>query len=180
MEPNQGHPKHLKKVIKNAIKSVQEEESDSGNNIAIRRTENKRKYRGKSPNTKGFLKAQDEINDLDKDISNAARIYTEKSVQEMKANHHKISKIPFSVLEQSYRESTYEYWVDKIARKYQGDRNILRNQIKILRDVPPSSPELVVRVAKEDFPALRPGRRHEQKPKREGEVDQQAEYRNLQ
>ncbi|KAG5881199.1 hypothetical protein JTB14_034978 [Gonioctena quinquepunctata] len=120
--------------------------------------------RGKSPNTKGFLKAQDEINDLDKDISNAARIWTEKYVQEMKANHHKISTIPFSVLEQSYRESTYDYWVDKMARKYQGERNILRNQIRILRDVPPSSPELVVKVAKEDFPALRPGRWHEQIP----------------
>ncbi|KAG5878860.1 hypothetical protein JTB14_003680 [Gonioctena quinquepunctata] len=150
--------------MRNAIKSVREEELDLENNVVIRRTENKRKYRGKSPNTKGYLKAQDEINDLDKDISNAARIHTEKSVQEMKANHHEISAIPFSVLEQSYRESTYDYWVDKMARKYQGDRNILSNQIRILRDVPPSSPELVVKVAKEDFPALRPGRRHEQIP----------------
>ncbi|KAG5859987.1 hypothetical protein JTB14_016259, partial [Gonioctena quinquepunctata] len=162
--PSEAEETHFKKVIKNAIKSVREEELDLENNVVIRRTENKRKYRGKSPNTKGYLKAQDEINDLDKDISNAARIHTEKSVQEMKANHHKISAIPFSVLEQSYRESTYDYWVDKMARKYQGDRNILSNQIRILRDVPPSSPELVVKVAKEDFPALRPGRRHEQIP----------------
>ncbi|KAG5862108.1 hypothetical protein JTB14_028618 [Gonioctena quinquepunctata] len=51
-----------------------------------------------------------------------------------------------------------------MTRKYQGERNILRNQIRILRDVSPSSPELVVKVAKEDFPALRPGRRHEQRP----------------
>ncbi|KAG5870045.1 hypothetical protein JTB14_004297 [Gonioctena quinquepunctata] len=162
--PSEAEETHFKKVIKNAIKSVQEEELDFENHVAIRRTDNKRKYRGKSPNTKGFLKAQDEINDLDKDISNAAQIWMEKSVQEMKANHHKISTIPLSVLEQSYRESTYDYWVDKMTRKYQGERNILRNQMRILRDVSPSSPELVVRVAKEDFPALRPGRRHEQIP----------------
>ncbi|KAG5891892.1 hypothetical protein JTB14_021151 [Gonioctena quinquepunctata] len=162
--PSEAEETHFKKVIKNAIKSVQEEELDLENRVAIRRTENKRKYREKSPNTKGFLKAQDEINNLDKDISNAARIWTEKSVQEMKANHHKISSIPFSVLEQSYRESTYDYWVDKMTSKYQGERNILRNQIRILRDVPPSSPELAVKVAKEDFPAQRPGRRHAQIP----------------
>ncbi|KAG5882262.1 hypothetical protein JTB14_014959 [Gonioctena quinquepunctata] len=157
--PSEAEETHFK-----TIKSVQEEELDLENRVAIRRTENKRKYREKSPNTKGFLKAQDEINNLDKDISNAARIWTEKSVQEMKANHHKISSIPFSVLEQSYRESTYDYWVDKMTSKYQGERNILRNQIRILRDVPPSSPELAVKVAKEDFPAQRPGRRHAQIP----------------
>ncbi|KAG5881810.1 hypothetical protein JTB14_004616 [Gonioctena quinquepunctata] len=82
----------------------------------------------------------------------------------MKASLHEISNIPFSVLKQSYRNSTYDYWMDKMTRKYQGDRNILRNQVGILKDVPPSPPELVVRVAKEDFPALRPGRRQEQEP----------------
>ncbi|KAG5876895.1 hypothetical protein JTB14_003219 [Gonioctena quinquepunctata] len=51
-----------------------------------------------------------------------------------------------------------------MTRKYQGVRNILRNQVRIPEDVPPSSPELVVRVVEEDFPALRPGRRQEQKP----------------
>ncbi|KAG5861576.1 hypothetical protein JTB14_026231 [Gonioctena quinquepunctata] len=128
--PSTAEETHLKNVIKKAMKSVQEEESDFENNIVIKRIENKGKYRGKSTKTKGYLKAQDEINDFDEDISNAARIWTEKSVQEMKASHHKICSIPFSVLEQSYRNSTYDYWLDKMTRKYQGDRKILRNQVK--------------------------------------------------
>ncbi|KAG5862084.1 hypothetical protein JTB14_008117 [Gonioctena quinquepunctata] len=124
------------RVDKTPIKKAQEEESDFDNDIKIRRTINMEKYRSKFNRILGL------------------RLWIEKSLQKIKVSRQEKSKIPFSVIKKANYEAIHEYWTDQITRKYQPEMDLFRSQIRILKDAPFSTG----RKAKENFPALQPGK----------------------
>ncbi|KAG5873335.1 hypothetical protein JTB14_005315 [Gonioctena quinquepunctata] len=130
---------------------TQEESSEAEagrKGIDIIRTEDRRKYKGKTPSQEAYLRTHQKLADLKNDIKKAARLWTEKAKENIHRNlsRNKVEFIPYSVLYESQHETLYKYWMETLTKKYENEIHLLTVKLHALagieeKDIVPESQE---------------------------------------
>ncbi|KAG5866965.1 hypothetical protein JTB14_012388 [Gonioctena quinquepunctata] len=119
---------------------TQEESSEAEagrKGIDIIRTEDRRKYKGKTPSQETYLRTHQKLADLKNDIKKAARLWTEKAKENIHRNlsRNKVEYIPYSVLYESQHETLYKYWMETLTKKYENEIHLLTVKLHALAGI---------------------------------------------